>query len=73
MSGQCFILDLFFEKHLNIKMTSYQFRDSHLKYKTVSHASKLCHGNFYTWKDDLYIEMGSCFFVYVVFEISTYL
>ena len=35
---------------LNIKMSSYQYRDSHVKYKTVSRPSYLQHGNPHTWE-----------------------
>ena len=40
----------------NIKMVSYQYRDSHFKNKTVSWLSHLCNGIPYTWKHSLYIE-----------------
>ena len=45
---------------LNIKMPSYQYRDSHDKDKTVSRPSYLYHKNHHTWKDDLYIEAEPC-------------
>ena len=35
---------------LNIKMQSYQYRDSHVKDKTVSRPSYLKHGNPHTWE-----------------------
>ena len=38
---------------LNIKMMSYQYRDSHYKEKTASWQSYLCNGNPYTKKDSL--------------------
>ena len=44
---------------LNIKMSSYQYRDPHVKGKTVWRPSYLKHGNAHTWKDGLYIETGS--------------
>ena len=40
----------------NIKMSSYQCRDPHVKYKTASRPSYLLHGNHHTWKDRLYVE-----------------
>ena len=43
---------------LNIKMSSYQYRDSHYKDETVSRLSHLYDGNLYTKKDVLYIETG---------------
>ena len=42
----------------NIKMSSYQYRDSLVKDKTVSRPSYLYHGNPITGKDGLYIETG---------------
>ena len=42
--------------HLNIKMSSYQYKDSHYKDKMVSWPSYLYNGNCHTWKDGLYIE-----------------
>ena len=36
--------------HLNIKMSSYQYRDPHVKDKTVSRPSYLQHGNPHTWE-----------------------
>ena len=44
--------------HLNIKMSSYQYWESHYQDKTVSQPSYLHNGNPHTWKDRLYIEMG---------------
>ena len=35
---------------LNIKMLSYQYRDPHVKDKTVSRPSYLYHGNPHTWE-----------------------
>ena len=43
---------------LNIKMSSYQYRYSHYKDKTVSRPSYHYNGNTYIWKDSLYIETG---------------
>ena len=43
---------------LNIKMPSYQYRDSHYKDKTVSRPSYLYNRNILTWKDGLHIEAG---------------
>ena len=43
---------------LNIKMSSYQYRDPHVKDKTVLWSSYLEHGNPHTWKDCLYIVQG---------------
>ena len=43
---------------LSIKITSYQYMDSHFKDKTVSRPSYLYNGNLHTWKDGLYIETG---------------
>ena len=39
--------------HLNIKVTSFQYRDSHYKDKTVSWPSYLYNGNHHTRKDGL--------------------
>ena len=36
--------------HLNIKMSSYQYTDPHVKDKTVSRPSYLYHGNHHTWE-----------------------
>ena len=44
---------------LNIKMSSYQYRDSHVKDKTVSRPSFLKQGNLIPGKDGLYIESGA--------------
>ena len=49
---------------LNIEMTSYQYRDSHYKDKTVSRQSYLHNGNSHTWKDRLYIETGPRAFIH---------
>ena len=46
---------------LNIKMPSCKYRDSHYKDNTILWLSHLHNGNFYTWKDDLYIESGARF------------
>ena len=43
---------------LNIKMLSYQYRNSHYKDKTVSWLSYLYNGNIHTWKHRLFIETG---------------
>ena len=44
---------------LNIKMSSYQYRNPHVKEKTVLRPSYLKHGNPHTWeRRSLYIEMG---------------
>ena len=40
-------------------MSSYQYRDSHYKDKTVSQLSYLHNRNPHTWKDHLYIEIRS--------------
>ena len=45
--------------HLNIETSSYQYRNSHNKYKMVSRLSHLYNRSTLTWKDCLYIEMGS--------------
>ena len=45
---------------LNIKMSSFQYRNFHYKDKTVIRLSYLYNGNPHTWKDSLYIEMGPC-------------
>ena len=42
--------------HLNIKMSSYQYRDPHVKGKAVSQLFYLKHGNPIPGKDSLYIE-----------------
>ena len=39
---------------LNIKMQSYQYRNSHYKDKTVSWLSYIYNGNIHTWKHSLY-------------------
>ena len=44
-----------------IKMPSYQYRDPHVKDKTVSWPSYLYHGNPHTPKGGLYIETGPWF------------
>ena len=44
--------------HLNMKMMSCQYRNSHYKENTISWQSYLCNGNPYTRKDSLYIKMG---------------
>ena len=44
---------------LNIKMSSYQWKDPHVKDKTASRPSYLYHGNPHTW-ERLYIETGHC-------------
>ena len=44
---------------LNIKVLSYQHRNSHFKDELVSRPSYLYDGNPYTWKDVLYIETGA--------------
>ena len=36
--------------HLNMKMSSYQYRDPHVKDKTVLRLSYLSHGNPHTWE-----------------------
>ena len=41
---------------VNIKMSSYQCRESHYEDKTVSPPPYIYDGNIYTWKDDLYID-----------------
>ena len=41
---------------LNIKMSSYQYWDSHYKDKTVWRPSHLYNVNPFAWKDGLYIE-----------------
>ena len=43
--------------HLNIKMLSYQSKDSHHKGKMVSQLSYLNNGSLHTRKDGLYVEM----------------
>ena len=43
---------------VNIKMLSYQYRDFHYKYKTVSWLSYLYNRNPHAWKDGLNIETG---------------
>ena len=43
---------------LNIKMSSYQYENSHYKYKTVSWPSYLYNGNNHIWKNRLYIDTG---------------
>ena len=43
--------------HLNIKMLSYQYRDSYDKDKKISWQSYLYNGVSHTWKDSLYVEM----------------
>ena len=47
---------------LNIKMSSYRHRDSHVKDKTVARPSYLEHGYTHTWKNGLYIETEPSFF-----------
>ena len=44
--------------HLNIKMPSYQYRDSHVKDKTVLRLSYFNIGILINGKDSLYIETG---------------
>ena len=46
-------------ERLNTMMSSYQYRDSHYKDKTVSWTSFLYNANLYTWKDCLYVETGT--------------
>ena len=41
---------------LDIKISSYQYRDSHYKDKTVSRPSYLHNENLHTWKDSLYFK-----------------
>ena len=43
---------------LNVKMSSYHYKDTHHKDKTVSRPSYLYNGNPHTWKDCLYTETG---------------
>ena len=45
--------------HLNMKMSSYEYRDPHVKDKTVSRLSYFSHGNPESGKDGLYIETRS--------------
>ena len=52
----CFIVPG--EGCLNIKISSYQYRDSHYKDKTFSWPSYLYNGNLHIWKKHLYIETG---------------
>ena len=42
--------------HLNIKMLSHQYKDSHYKDKMISWPSYLFNRNPHIWKDGLYIE-----------------
>ena len=44
--------------YLNIKMSSYQYKDSYYKDKKVSRPSYLYNENPHTWKNGLYIVMG---------------
>ena len=46
---------------LNIKISSYQYRNFHCKDKTVSRLSYFYNGNSHTLKDHLYIETGPWF------------
>ena len=41
---------------LDIKMTSYQYKNSHCKDKTVSRTCCLNNGNIHIWKDRLYVD-----------------
>ena len=43
---------------LNIKISSYKYKNSHNKDKTVSRPSYIYNGNHHTWKDCLCIETG---------------
>ena len=43
------------EGRLKIKMSPYQYRDPHVKDKTVSLASYIYHENPHTWENGLYI------------------
>ena len=43
--------------HLNIKMSSYQYKDAHVEDKMVSRLSYLWHGSLIPEKDSLHIEM----------------
>ena len=45
------------DARLNIKMLTYQYRDSHYKYKAVSQPCYLYNRNAHTWKESLYIEI----------------
>ena len=42
----------------NMKMSFYQYRNSHYKNKMVSQASYFYNGNSYTWKGGLYIKIS---------------
>ena len=46
------------QRLVSIKMSSYQYKNSHHKDKMVSRPSYLYNGNTYTWRDHLYIETG---------------
>ena len=49
---------------LNIKMSSYQYRDPHVKNKMVSRPSYLQHGNPYTWeRQSLYWDGALVIFI----------
>ena len=48
---------------LSIKMSSYQYKDPHVKDKMVSWPSYLWHGNLIPGKDGLYIETGPRFYL----------
>ena len=41
---------------LNVKTSSYQYRDSHYKDKTVWRLCYLYKGNTHNWKDFLYLD-----------------
>ena len=49
---------------VNIKMPSYQCRDSHCEDKAISQPSYLFDSIPYTWEDGLYIEMALGLFQY---------
>ena len=60
---------------LDIKMLSYQYRNSHYKDKIVSWPSYLYNENPHSWNDRLYIETGSIFpkWHYVVYLHNQYI
>ena len=59
-------------KTVNIKMSSYQYRNSHYQDKMVSWPSYLYNGNTHTWKDSLYIEMRPRFPMGAELEVHSY-
>ena len=58
--------------HLNIRMLSHWYRNSHSKGKTVSWLSYLYKGNPFTRKDVFYIETGTCSMPWWCHQMETF-